>query len=65
MERAEVGDGVKQDGYRRILTFDDDTSVGFGSFPFPVFHEPFTDFFCPIDCVSDGDKRREMNGWVK
>ena len=44
MERVEMDDGVKQDGYRRILTVDD-TSVGFGSLPVPMFHEPFTEFF--------------------
>ena len=44
MERVEMDDGVKQDGYRRILTVDDDTSAGFGSLPVPMFHEPFTEF---------------------
>ena len=44
MERVEMGDGVKQDGYRRILTVDDDTSAGFGSLPVPMFHEPVTEF---------------------
>ena len=58
LERVEMDDRVKQDEYRRSLTVDDDTSVGFGSLPVPMFHEPFTEFFCPIDCVSDGDKRR-------
>ena len=45
MERVEMDDGVKLDGYRRILTVDDDTSAGFGSLPVPMFHEPFTEFF--------------------
>ena len=45
LERVEMDDRVKQDEYRRSLTVDDDTSVGFGSFPVPMFHEPFTEFF--------------------
>ena len=61
LERVEMGDRGKRDEYRRSLTFDDDTYdtyVCFGSLPVPLFHEPSTQFFCPIDCVSDGDKSR-------
>ena len=54
LERVEMGDRGKRDEYRRSLTFDDDTYHT----PVPLFHEPFTQFFCPIDCVSDGDKSR-------
>ena len=53
LERVEMGDRGKRDEYRRSLTFDDTYHT-----PVPLFHEPFTQFFCPIDCVSDGDKIR-------
>ena len=49
-----MGDRGKQDEYMRGLTFDDDTY----HIPDSLFHEPFTQFFCPIDCVPDGDKSR-------
>ena len=54
LEGVEMGDRGKQDEYRRGLTFDDDTYHT----PDPLFHEPFTQFFCPIGCVPDGDKSR-------
>ena len=54
LERVEMGDRGKRDEYRRSLTFDDDTYHT----PDPLFHEPFTQFFCPIGCVPDGDKGR-------
>ena len=57
MERVEMDDGVMQDGYRRILTVDDDTSAGFGSLPVPS-HEPFTEFLLSDRLVSDGRRMR-------
>ena len=56
MDGVEMDDRVKQDEYRRSLTVDDDASLVL--FQSLCFTSLSPSSFCPIDCVSDGDKSR-------